>query len=118
MSLSEQQHLFLVDVAKVIRFVEGMHLRCTGGHLWRSPEEQQRLVDEGRSTTMQSKHLSRLAIDFNFFRQDAKGRWILCMKKGILQPIGDYWEELSPYNAWGGNWESFVDLPHFERRPV
>jgi hypothetical protein len=30
--------------------------------------------------------------------------------------VGDHWESLDPKNSRGGNWKSFKDLPHFERR--
>jgi hypothetical protein len=49
-------------------------------------------------------------MDLNFFR-DGKIIW----DKGILAPIGAYWESLYPKNRWGGNFKSLVDCPHFER---
>ena len=27
-----------------------------------------------------------------------------------------FWESLNQKNSWGGNWASFKDVPHFERR--
>jgi hypothetical protein len=36
--------------------------------------------------------------------------------KAVLQPLGDYWEGLNKKNSWGGNWNTFKDVPHFERR--
>jgi len=82
------------------------------GHVWRSEEEQRRLVEAGKSKTMKSAHLNRLAIDLNFFDPQSN----LVYDKEYLQRFGDYWEGLDPKNTWGGNWESFTDTPHFERR--
>jgi hypothetical protein len=68
---------------------------------------------------MHSNHLRRLAVDLNFFMND-----ILVTDKAHLQPIGDYWESLSPENRWLGNTEkwfpgsTFIDCPHFERNAV
>jgi hypothetical protein len=33
-----------------------------------------------------------------------------------LKPVGEFWESLDTKNSWGGNWNSFKDVPHFERR--
>lgn len=105
-----EQHEFLKDVAKLIYFADQQGIVLTGGDLYRSKEQQQIYIDEGKSKTLNSKHLERLAIDFNFF---IKG--VLTYKKKDIQVLGDYWEALNSKNRWGGNWESFVDCPHFER---
>lgn len=111
-SLIEEQRTFLMDVAKLIIFCHEQGWVVTGGELFRSPEQQRIYVDTGRSKTMNSNHLRRCAIDLNFFKAGA-----LIYDKAMLQPIGDYWESLNPKNSWGGNWNSFKDVPHFERRP-
>jgi peptidoglycan L-alanyl-D-glutamate endopeptidase CwlK len=59
---------------------------------------------------MNSIHLKRCAIDLNFFK-DGQIIW----DKGILAPLGAYWETLNLKNRWGGNFKSLVDCPHFER---
>ena len=66
------------------------------------------------SKTLNSKHIDRLAIDFNFFKPDGS-KFTLTYDKDDLQQFGDYWESLDELNVWGGNWD-FVDTPHFERR--
>ena len=58
-----------------------------------------------------SLHMSRLAIDVNIFHLGA-----LITDKKMLQPIFDYWESLDPQNRAGGNFKSFYDAPHFERK--
>jgi hypothetical protein len=47
----------------------------------------------------------------NFFKGGA-----LIYDIKVLAPIGAYWESLNTKNSWGGNWNSFKDVPHFERR--
>lgn len=115
-SLSDKQWLFLKDVAKLIIKAEQLGYKVTGGELYRTPEQQQIYVKSGRSKTMKSKHLSRLAIDLNFFIKDENGRWKLTWSVDKIKPIGNYWESLNNNNVWGGNWSKFKDVPHFERQ--
>lgn len=114
MSLRAQQHLFVSDVIALINFAWQSGFDITFGEVYRTIEQQRLYVQQGRSQTMNSQHLNRLAIDLNFFDR-ATGE-LICDKKR-LQPLGDYWESLSGFNQWGGNWKSFKDIPHFERRP-
>lgn len=111
MSLVREQNLFLIDVAKLIQFATDAGFVVTGGELYRTIEQQKIHIDAGRSTTYNSKHLQRLAIDLNFF-VDGK----LCYDTPTLTPIGEYWQSLSPKNSAGMFWKSFKDVPHFERR--
>lgn len=110
MSLVREQFDFLQDVLKLIAYAIGLGFVVTFGEAHRTPEQQAIYFKTGRSKTLESWHIKRLAIDLNFFLD---GR--LCYDKAKLQAIGDYWESLSPKNKWGGNW-NFRDLPHFERR--
>lgn len=107
-----QQSEFLLDVVKLITKATELGFVVTGGELYRTPEQQQIYVKTGRSTTMNSNHLRKCAIDLNFFL-DGK----LTYSVDVLKPLGDYWEALHEKNAWGGNWNSFKDVPHFERKP-
>lgn len=111
MSLVTEQAAFLLDAAKLIQKATELGFVVTGGELARTPEQQAIYVKTGRSKTMASNHIKRCAIDLNFFR-DGK----LCYDIPTLKPVGDYWESLNPKNSWGGNWKSFKDVPHFERR--
>jgi len=106
----EEQAEFLQDVALLIQKAREMGFLVTGGEFYRTPEQQQIHIKAGRSRTMNSLHLSRRAIDFNFFK-DGK----LCYDKGVLAPLGAYWESLHPLNSWGGNGVRLVDTPHFSR---
>jgi hypothetical protein len=116
MSLVEQQARFLADACKLIQFATEKGFVVTGGELERKPEMQEIYVRTGRSKTMNSNHLKKCAIDLNFFRTMEDGSLELTYDIATIKPVGDYWETLSPENAWGGNWNSFKDVPHFERR--
>ena len=109
MSLVAEQAAFLLDVCRLLKHAADEGWVVTGGELFRTPEQQELYVKAGRSKTMNSNHLRRLAIDLNFFRADK-----LVSSAEELKSIGAFWESLHPKNRWGGNWK-FVDTPHFER---
>lgn len=110
MSAVQEQAAFMLDVCKLVQKATDLGFQVTAGELYRTPEQQQIYVKTGRSRTMNSLHLSRRAVDFNFFK-DGK----LCYDKAVLAPLGAYWESLSPLNSWGGNGVKLVDTPHFSR---
>ena len=127
MSLVEEQFYFLQDVAKLINFITDQGYVVTGGELWRPIQMQRIYVRIGRSKTMKSYHLRRLAIDLNFFKPVKKPEGSGIVKIGDkyykltwsyedIKPFGEYWESLNPKNVWGGNFKTFKDVPHFERR--
>jgi peptidoglycan L-alanyl-D-glutamate endopeptidase CwlK len=61
------------------------------------------------SRTMKSKHLLKLAHDVFIFKD---GKYLT--SKEDCQILGDYWETLHINNKWGGNFKSFLDVPHFQ----
>lgn len=111
MSLSSEQAAFLLDVCKLIPFATNLGYTVTGGELQRTPEQQALYVRSGKSKTMNSNHIKKLAIDLNFIKG---GKLIYSIAE--LTPIGEYWQSLSPKNSAGMFWKSFKDVPHFERR--
>ena len=111
MKLSEKQQIFTKNVASLIVYADLIGIGLTFGHAYRDLETQKRLVKEGKSKTLNSYHLKRLAIDFNFF---INGK--LVYDKHKLAELGTFWEGLHPKNRWGGNFKSFLDTPHFEMR--
>lgn len=111
MSLRTEQEAFLLDIIKLIQFAYSKSFTVTAGEFQRPIEMQEIYVKTGRSKTFDSKHIKRLAADLNFFLDG-----IYACNKETLQEVGDYWESLSSKNSWGGNWNSFKDVPHFERR--
>lgn len=119
MSMINEQHAFLQDIAKLVQKAEELGFIITGGELFRTPDQQAIYLKTGRSTTMASKHLQRLALDLNIFVKQTDGSATLTYDIPTLKPLGDFWEQLSPgKNSWGGNWKSFKDVPHFERRSI
>lgn len=111
MKLSETQQIFTKNVASLIAYADMIGIGLTFGHAYRDLDTQKRLVKEGKSKTLNSYHLKRLAVDFNFF---INGK--LVYDKYKLTELGAFWEGLHPKNKWGGNFKSFTDTPHFEMR--
>jgi hypothetical protein len=117
MKLSQRQRIFTKNIGKLIDYAYSIDIELTFGHAWRSLQEQKRLVSEGKSKTLKSKHLDRLAVDFNFF---INGHLTYDFYK--IKPLGDFWESLNENNRWGGDWnkndkkDGFLDTPHFEMR--
>lgn len=124
MTLREKQSLFMAMVGKLISFAYENGYELTGGELQRT-YDQQLLHFEGytltktgsalklahtskKSKTMHSKHLEKLAIDLNVFKD---GQYLT--NKEDCQILGDYWESLHEDCKWGGNW-NWVDVPHFQ----
>jgi len=114
--LVREQSVFLLHVCELVKKAGELGFSASAGELYRTPEQQALHVKNGRSTTMASQHLKRLAIDLNFFRDAPDGRPMLISDVETLRPIGQYWESLDTANRWGGNWTTFKDTPHFERR--
>ena len=126
MKLSEKQQDFSSDVARFILYGECLGIRMTFGDAYRpwmlqllyyfgyevkTIEGKLKLVKAKKvSWTMNSLHLSRLAVDFNFFIDG-----LLTYDKEKLQKLGDYWEGLRVGNKWGGNFpKDKIDCPHIQ----
>ncbi len=107
-----EQARFLQDVALLVQYANRLGFVVTGGELWRTAEQQEIYMKQGKSLTNSSNHLRRCAIDLNFFH-DGK----LTYDISLLTPIGVFWESLDTKNSAGMFWKTFRDVPHFERRP-
>ena len=110
MSLRQEQCAFTVDCMKLFVWLYEHSYEWSFGEAWRTPEQQAIYLQAGKSKTMNSFHLKRLAIDLNIFKD---GR--LLATKEEMQTIGNAWESMCAQNTWGGNWKNFKDIPHFER---
>lgn len=108
--MTDEQHAFLQDVAKLLIFVSHLDYKVTGGELWRPQETQNWYIEHGLSHAKDSNHLRRLAIDLNFLKDD---KLVSCPAE-----VGEYWESLNPQNRWGGHFKSLPDYDHFERNVV
>ena len=123
MSLSESQQKFTQNIAKLILRANDLNISLTFGEAYRT-EDQEYLYFNGltigpkgtliktprKSWTMDSNHLRRLAVDFNFF---IDGKLTYDSKNTKLIQLGEYWQALDPKNRWGGSWKT-PDVPHFE----
>ena len=116
MSLLREQSVFMLQVCELLKKASELGFQTAGGELYRTPEQQLLHVQNGRSQTMSSQHLKRLAIDLNFFKDTPDRGLQLSYDVDDLRPLGQFWESLDPANRWGGNWSNFKDAPHFERR--
>lgn len=106
--------------------IEELKKRCFAAGLkigisetWRTVEEQDKLYAKGRTepgnivtnaigSTYSSMHQWYIA--FDFFRNDGKGAYN--NSDGFFNKVGLIGEAIGL--EWGGNWKSFVDLPHFQ----
>lgn len=110
-ALLRAQLEFAQDVALLIQQVARLGLACKLGEALRSEDTQRMLVEAGKSKTVNSRHLSALAIDLHLFRGDA-----YLIRTQDYEDLGVWWEELRPgQNVWGGRW-SLKDGNHFERK--
>lgn len=118
MTLGQQQEIFAKHAVMLINQAWELGFQVRLGEVQRPIEMQEIYVKTGRSKTMNSQHIKKLAIDLILLK-DGK----ICTREQI-KPLGDWWELLDMNNRWGGSWRglieakksSFVDAPHFERQ--
>lgn len=116
MTLGQRQELFAKFVHQLLAAAWQMGYQVRLGEVQRPIEMQELYVKQGRSKTMNSQHIKKLAIDLVLLK-DGK----ICTHEQII-PLGKWWESLDPACRWGGSWRgliesgksSFVDAPHFE----
>ena len=76
----------------------------------RNINRQRELVKTGKSTTMNSRHLTGHAVDI--------APWPISWDWEYFYPIADAMkqaaEELEVDLEWGGDWKSFPDGPHYQ----
>lgn len=127
MRLSDKQKIFTRNIGKLIEFAYENDFSLTFGEVYRTIEQQKIYFDTGRSKTMNSRHIQRLAVDFNIFYL---GTLLFQYSEKyfseyeITSKLGDFWMSLNDSNVWGANWDrkpetidSFRDPYHFEMRP-
>lgn len=108
----KEQALFMQDVCILLTWCFSNGYAVTAGEFLRTPLQQQEYVRTGRSKTLKSKHLDKLACDLQFFRL-SDGKYLTTKEE--IAPIGTFWESMGDKNRWGGNFKSLCDAPHFER---
>ena len=118
MATSGDQAKFLQDVALLVQWAFSHDFKLTGGHLYRTEEEQQRMVNLRLSKTMDSRHRVRCAIDLNiWYKGDPVWTKPADECHNLIAPLGEFWESLSEKNSWGvRRREPDWDEMHFERK--
>lgn len=117
MTLSKKQRIFSLNIAKLINYAFDNCIELTFGEVWRPLEMQKIYLANGKSKTLKSSHLNRLAVDFNFFIDNK-----LTYNYEDLKILGDFWISLNPANVWGGDFnknnikDGFLDTSHFEMK--
>ena len=79
----------------------------------RTAERQQALFDDGKSKTLNSRHLTGHAVDLGAW-VDGKVSWDWEHYEAISAAMKTAAEELGFDITWGGDWETLKDGPHFE----
>jgi len=79
----------------------------------RTVERQRKLVTEGASTTMNSRHLTGHAVDIVPLI-GGKVRWDWPLYEVLAVAVKKAASELEVMIKWGGDWTTFKDGPHFE----
>ena len=79
----------------------------------RSVAKQREYVRQGKSKTMNSKHLTGKAVDLYPLSMDRKVvDW--SRFEDLAELMLQVADEMGIRLVWGGNWKTFVDKPHFE----
>lgn len=95
-------------VSVVERASEITQFRITEG--LRTKERQKKLMAEGKSRTMNSRHLTGHAIDF----VTPTGSYDDAEMTRIAEAFKTASSELDVQIVWGGDWPKFRDTPHVE----
>ena len=81
----------------------------------RTLETQKKYVAQGKSTTMNSRHIVGEAVDLAPLEHgtidwnNSKGQF-----DAVAKAMKQAAKELNVKLTWGGDWKSFVDKPHFQ----
>jgi peptidoglycan L-alanyl-D-glutamate endopeptidase CwlK len=79
----------------------------------RSLERQKELLEAGKSTTMNSRHLKGNAVDIAVF-VEGKLTWDFKYYKEVSDHIKALSKSMQIPIVWGGDWKSFIDGVHYE----
>lgn len=107
----EGVHPDLVAVAQLALELSDVDFGVSEG--LRSLEKQRLMVKQGKSTTMNSRHLTGHAIDV-YAWVDGKVSWEWAEYKKIAKAFKKAAKKLKVDIDWGGDWKSFPDGPHFQ----
>ncbi len=103
MTLGQKQRKFTSMVGMLIKWAYENGYELTVGDAYRDPRVFGAVGVKKAYSSSKSNHKSRLAIDFNLFKN---GKYLT--KTEDHQPLGEYWEWLG--GSWGGR---FNDGNHY-----
>ena len=98
-------------VAVVSRAIEITGVDFTIIEGLRGVERQKKLLQAGKSTTMNSRHITGHAVDMVPYPVDWND---IPRFETMAKAMKEAADELSISIVWGGDWKSFYDAPHFE----
>lgn len=101
-------HPDLVAVVKLAISISSQDFSVGEG--LRSVERQKKLVATGKSTTMNSRHITGHAVDL--FPYPVSWDWQFFYP--IAEAMKQASKQLDVDLEWGGDWKSFPDGPHFQ----
>jgi peptidoglycan L-alanyl-D-glutamate endopeptidase CwlK len=102
------------DLVKVVkRAIELTDTDFTVGEGLRTKERQAKLFAEGKSKTMNSKHLTGRAVDL-WVLKDGKVTWEKAAYDNLAPFVKQAAKELEINIRWGGDYLNFYDGPHYE----
>lgn len=112
LTLRQKQSVFAKNIGLLIIWAYNNGYELTFGEAWRPPEMEAIYVKEGKSETMNSRHIVRMAVDLNGFKNG-----VLLQSNTDYKPLGDFWKSINPANVWGGDFKTLQDDDHFEMIP-
>ena len=100
----------LTDAYAVIRSL-GLDIIVTEG--LRDAKRQKKLLAEGKSKTLNSRHLTGHAFDIAIIK-DGKVTWDMQWYKQVAKVVKEVAKTEGIDVEWGGDWSSFKDGTHFQ----
>lgn len=102
------------DLVKIVKLaLTKVDRDFTVGEGLRTIETQRKYVAEGKSKTMNSRHLTGHAVDL-WPLVDGKVTWDWKYYYPLADAMKEAAKELGVPLEWGGDWTSFKDGPHFQ----
>lgn len=80
----------------------------------RTPQDQAKAVADGKSQTMNSKHLTGDAVDLAVLDKDGRITWEFGKYAELAQIVKSVARKRGVAITWGGDWRTLKDGPHFE----
>ena len=97
LTLGQKQRLFTRLIGELISQAYAMGYELSFGEAYRTPQQAALNAANG-SGIANSLHTSRLAVDFNLFKDG-----VFLRSSDAHAELGAYWKLLHPDNRWGGD---------------